>query len=179
MTLAEAIEAAREKTEEAGFFHGKLREIANETHHNLAESERHFGWFLSAFLSASRAAALIIKEVVGQAALTALKVDWTPNELALYDALTEMRNANTHRTGSNADSTIEYVPESELPRSPRHPFDGYVIIRRPPGVAETRVGVKRFAIQIGGESRPAVDCCARYLELNIRITSHFATLLNG
>ena len=54
MTLDEATRASNNKRNEAAFFLAKLREVERDSHHNLGEAEEHFGYYLSAFLSATR-----------------------------------------------------------------------------------------------------------------------------
>lgn len=169
MTLDEATRAARGKGNEAAFFLVKMREVEGTSLRNLAEAEEHFGYYLSAFLSATRSAQQILAEVVGWDPIKALRCGWPADEQALERTLSEARNLTVHSGRSSATSTIQYFPQSKIRQEPRHPLDGYVIIARPPGVPEVGIGVKKFTIQIVGRDEPAVETCEKYLRLNGRI----------
>jgi hypothetical protein len=176
MTLAEAVQASQSKSNEAAFFIGKMREVESSSHHDLTVSEVHFGYYLSAFLSAARSVLQILGDDRGEnrwPAINALISSWTPEEQTLERTLTNARDVTVHRGQGVADSTVEMVPESEIPRAPRHPFDGYVIISRPPGIPEPRIGVRTFTILINGKDEQAVSCCLKYLDLINRIIAHF------
>lgn len=73
MTIVEAVQAARSKLDEGTFFLQKMREITTSSHHNLAEAEIEFGYYLSAFLSAARSVPQIISKGVGWPAINAVR----------------------------------------------------------------------------------------------------------
>jgi hypothetical protein len=175
MTLDEAIRASRGKEKEAAFFLAKMREVQDCSHHNLAEAEEYFDYYLSAFLSATRSAPQILAEVVGWPQINAVRSSWPEAEQTLERTLREARNLTVHSGRSSATSAIEYVPQSKIRQEPRHPFDGYVIISRPPGVPEVGIGVRKFTIQIDGGDEPAVEACEKYLRLNGRIIDQLGT----
>jgi hypothetical protein len=178
MTLTGAIEAARSKLEEASFFLGKLRQVEAESANNLADAEKHFEFYLSAFLSAGRSVPQILKEAtLDWNPINAVKATWPAHQQSLARTLTGTRNLSVHRVERGADSTIEYIPESQVPRPPRHPFDGHVFFTRPPGVPEPRRGVRRFTIQIDGRDEPATNACNTYLGLMARLVDPFAATL--
>jgi hypothetical protein len=135
----------------------------------LAEADQHFGCHFSAFLSAAQ----VLSKAVGWAGIDAVRITWLEDEQTLYRTFTDARDSTVHEGKRGVDSTIQYVPESELHRGPRHPFDGYAIIRRLPGVPEPRRGVRRFTIRIDGRDEPATAACGKYLGLMGRVVKHF------
>src|SRR5262245_30353047 len=130
MNLDEATKASRGKCKEAAFFLAKMREVEGSSHCNLAEAEEHFGYYLSAFLSATRSAPQILAEVVGWPQINTVRGGWPAADQTLEKTLREARNLTVHTGQSSATSAIEYVPQSKIRQEPRHPFDGHVIVRR-------------------------------------------------
>jgi len=175
MTLDEATRASRNKRNEGAFFLGKLREVESTSHQNLAEAEEHFGYYLSAFLSATRSVPQILAEVVGWPQIDGVRGGWATGEQSLERALREARNLTVHSGRNTASSTIEYIPQSKVHQEPRSPLDGYVIITRLPGIPEVGIGVRKFTIQTDGSDVPAVEACEKYLRLNGRIIDQVGT----
>lgn len=178
----EGIVAARGKLEEAGFFLSKMREA--ESHGQLDQAEREFGWYLSAFLAAVRSAPQVISRAEGVirgleegknswAWCDEAKKEWPPDDLRFFGEMKDLRNIVVHRGTGGADSTIEFVPAWDLPFRRRGREDGYVIIVGPPGDPPPRFGVMKFTLKIGGQSLPAVACAERYLALTGRMVNQY------
>jgi hypothetical protein len=176
-----AIAAAQGRVDEAAFFLAKLREA--EAHPHLDEAERQFGWYLSAFLSAARSVLQVISGFEGSlkgsdkdddwAWAEQAKKGWATDDLELFRSLRDLRNLTVHQGGGGANSTIEFVPEWELPFRSRNLLGGYVFISQMPGVPPPRLGVKRFALRVGGRSLPALECVSKYLRLVNLMLDHY------
>jgi hypothetical protein len=158
--------------DEAAFFLAKPSDA--EAHPHLDEAERQFGYYLSAFLSAARSALQVVSGFEGSSKgkdgddwtwAEQAKRGWAADDLELYRALTGLRNLSVHEGKGGADSTVEFVTESELPFRPRGSLDGYVFISQPVGEPPPRFGVKRFVLKIGQTSVPAREGVAKYLGL--------------
>lgn len=175
MTLDKATKAARQKEKEAGFFLAKMREVEATSHSNLAEAEEHFGYYLSAFFSAIRSAPQIFAEVVGWDLINNVRNSWPDDEQNLERTLRKARNLTVHFERSSMTSSIEYVPQSQIAKEPRHPLDGYITITRPPGVPEVKIGKRKFTIRIAGMDVLALEACEKYLQLNVRIIDDLGT----
>jgi hypothetical protein len=177
MTLVEAIPLARAKFNSATCFLREMREVERFSHHNLAEAQERFDNYLSAFLAEARSVQQILQKAVGWDAIKAVRTAWESDEQSVERTLSEMRNSTVHDGQGAADSTIQYVPRSELPRLPPRPFDPPRSGRRRlPGIPEPRTGVRRFTIRIGDREESAIESCNLYLELSGRIIDHFAGL---
>jgi hypothetical protein len=175
--------AAQGKVDEATFFLAKLREA--EAHPHLDEAERQFGWYLSAFLSAARSVLQVISGFEGSLKgsdkddwtwAEQAKQDWATDDLELFRSLSDLRNLTVHQGRGGADSTIdtiEFVPEWGPPFRSRNPLGGYVFISQPPGEPPPRLGVKRFALKVGGRSLPALECVWKYLGLVNLMLDHY------
>jgi|GEM_PF-6236570 len=181
MDKTEAIAAARSKLDEARYHLGKLREVEGSQY--LEESKQRYDNHFPAFLAAARSALQVLasaeKEVTGTEQTfwqwqDSIVNGWPAEESELYKALKSARNDAIHKGASGVGSTIEYVPHSELPRVPRHPFDGRVIKRRLPGIPEPKSGVRRFTVRIGDEDKAALESCVKYLELVRRLVDGYA-----
>jgi hypothetical protein len=168
---ARAISGARRKCDQAKFFLGKLQEMEVWSHENLSDAELQFGYYLDAFLAAARSICQVLAEAGSWNVVAEERKTWPSEEQELERALKSSRDVAVHLAKDTAESTIEYVPVSELPQRPRHPFDGHASYSRPPGVPETRRGARRFTIDVGGQNRPAVECCSTYLALMSRLVT--------
>jgi hypothetical protein len=174
--LDQAIDAAKDKLGEARYFLGHMEKIEKWSFENLADAERYFGYESNAFLSAARSVLQVLSAGIGfWAPIDAVRSTWNADEQKLERTLTNSRNLNVHYGKEVAESCIESVPHSELPSRPPDPFAGYVFIARLPGTPEPRRGVRRFAIEIDGQDRPAVECCRDYLGL----MEHIVAVIEG
>jgi hypothetical protein len=152
-------------SDEARFFMSKLREVEQESHHNLSDTRLHFKYYLSEFLAAATSVPQVLHEAVGWPPIDAFRKSWPADEQKLERTLKKSRDLSVHYAESSADSTVQCVPESELPRRDAYPLGGSTFSPRPPGVPETRIGVRRFSIKIDGQDRDAMECCQNYLGL--------------
>jgi hypothetical protein len=177
-TIDQAIDAAKDKLSEANYFLGGMREKELWSHENLDEAQRYFQYELSAFLSAARSVPQILAKAVGQSlgsekagwkAIDSVKDTWSAAEQKLERTLKVSRNLAVHSGEEVADSSIELVPHSRLPRRPQHAFTGRVMRHGPPGTPEPRRAARRFTIEIDGVCQPALECCRQYLGLMDRI----------
>jgi len=172
LPLDEAIAGAKAKLDEARFFLGEMAKTEQWSHENLSDAERHFKYYLSGFLSAARSGPQILSEAVDWPQINAIMTGWAADDRELERSLSTLRNLVVHRAQDVAGSTKEYVPVSELPRRPAHPYDPpRSFFHRMPGVPEVRRVVRHFFVEVGGQDRPAVECSRDYLGLMGRLVS--------
>jgi hypothetical protein len=160
------IDDAYYKLEESRFFLERLGELDRSPG---LDKVQEFRYYFSAFLAASRSPLqyLCPDKTIKHAWdwVEKEKKKWTMDERDLYRTITALRTFTIHITPIKVGTTAEMLPKSHVRREPRGPFDGGVITGRAPGMQETKIGVMAYHIKVGLLDLPAVETCARYLDL--------------
>lgn len=170
----EMISAARSKIEESSFFLSKLREVADSS--QSSEHIRHFGYYLSAFLSAARSAVQVLCQKGFTSAWTwtePLIQSWSQRERTLHREVIDYRDMSVHVRPVEPGTQVEFMPlPNVLSRSRTRSgmsHSGAVFLTGLPSTPLPAVGLLRFFLEVDGKDEPAIECCESYLELVTRL----------
>lgn len=169
------VPTAQKKLRESQFFFQHLLDEQRKAPHLRFEE---FGFYLSAFLSASRA---VLEQFHGNKQPQKHKDWWkkwkqnlSAQDRVFLNFMIKQRDLEVHEARSTTMPSVELKPAHELPLSSQsHPAYYAPSWSGPPEIPPPKVGVMAHHFQQGGTVVEVRDTCRRYLDLLKKAVADF------